>query len=157
MRAALDQQFDDLNGRAHAAGARQRMRSTECVARGIDGFNASTKSILEEVRLPGFGLGSGEVKAVWPRPTVPWNIAYAQSMAAMMTPPPLSPEMLAEVEREGGFENGGYVKVMQRRQREESDRVAEFYRKQEEGREAMAAAERQRQRDAYEERRRNGG
>jgi hypothetical protein len=153
--AALDQQVDELNGRAHAAGSRQRMRSTEACARGIDGFTAGTKSILEEIKLPGFGLGSGEVKAVWPRPKVPWNIAYAASMAAMMQPR-LDPQLQAEVEAEGGFEGGGYERVMKRRQREESERVAEFYRKREEGREALDAAERQRLHEAAMERRRLG-
>jgi hypothetical protein len=153
--AALDQQVDELNSRANAAGARQRMRSTEACARGIDGFTAGTKSILEEIKLPGFGLGSGEVKAVWPRPKVPWNIAYAASMAAMMQPR-LDPQLQAEVEAEGGFEGGGYERVMKRRQREERERVAEFYRKREEGREALDAAERQRLHEAAMERRRLG-
>jgi hypothetical protein len=65
--AAVDAKVHDLNNRANNVGARPRMRTFEMAAHGLDSWDQS-KSILEELRLPGFGLGSGTVPLAWPRP-----------------------------------------------------------------------------------------
>jgi hypothetical protein len=65
--AAVDAKVHDLNNRANNVGARPRMRTCEMAAHGLDSWDQS-KSILEELRLPGFGLGSGTVPLAWPRP-----------------------------------------------------------------------------------------
>jgi hypothetical protein len=140
---ALDKEVAELNGRAHAAGSQQRMRTTECKARGIDGFDASTKSVLTEIRLPVLGLGSGQTPMAWPRPAPPIGL---QVMAGMNF----------------GALGGGACTPEQYEERDralaaEAKRVSDFYARQEAGREALNMAELQRRRDAFEERRRNGG
>jgi hypothetical protein len=160
--AALDQQVDELNSRAHAAGARQRMRTTEWVARGIDSFTAGTKSILEEVQLPGFGLGSGEVKAVWPRPKPNFGSQIAAAMAPLFRGPQMDPALVAEanveVEARGGtvFFGEAYRRAVERRNQAQAERWAEEGRERERVREANAAEDAQRHRDAAAQRRRQG-
>jgi hypothetical protein len=46
-----------------------------------------------------------------------------QQVMAMTRGPQLDAETIGAVEREGGFANGGYQKVLQKRQREESERL----------------------------------
>jgi hypothetical protein len=77
-----------------------------------------------------------------------------QQVMAMTWGPQLDAETIAAVE--GGFANGGYQKVPQKRQREESERLAELGRERERQREAMATEEAQRQRETAAERRRQG-
>jgi hypothetical protein len=121
--AWVDEQIDSLNSRAHAAGTTQRMRSTEAQARGIDGFSATTNPISEIVRLPMFGLGSGEAMLAWPKSKPAWNLEYVQRVTGRRRWRHQSPRAA---------------------RRRRSQRMQEFYRKQEEGREALNDAARQR-------------
>jgi hypothetical protein len=160
--AVVDQQIDDLNGKASTIGERRRVRMTECVARGIDGFSAGTKSILEEVKLPGFGLGSGEVKVVWPRPKPNFGSQIAAAMAPLFRGPQMDPALVAEanaeVEASGGnvFFGEAYRRATERRSQAQAEKWAEEGRERERQRETAAAEEAQRHRDAAVERRRLG-
>jgi hypothetical protein len=145
---ATDKQIEALHIRAPAG--TPRMRKTEAVARGVERFEGATKSLLEEVKLPMFGVGSGAVTMAWPRPTVPWQIAYAQQVQQMTAGPAPDPAEIAEIEAAGGGWLGE-IAVRNKRAAEESARVAAYYERREHGREANNIAEAQ-----AEARRRNG-
>jgi hypothetical protein len=151
--ADVDKQIEALNDRAYEAGGASRMRTTEATARGVDHINGNTRSIMDMVRLPMFGIGSGEVPFAWPKPTTPIGLAL---MAAMPSPAQPDPQLLQEVAEAGGFEAGGLRKVLERRRQEEADQWERRGREQERQREAAAAEEAQRLREAAVERRRQG-
>jgi hypothetical protein len=151
--AYVDRQVDALNSRAHACSGASQMRTVEATARGVDHIAGNTKSILDLTRLPVFGLGSGEAGLVWPRPTVPLALAVA---AAMPTAPPPDPQLLAEVEAEGGFEAGGLRRVLAKRKQQEADEWEKRGREQERQRELARAEEAARLHTAAVERRQQG-
>jgi hypothetical protein len=146
---------DETIGNLHltsGCGVMRRLDGVECTARGIaGGFNAVTKSIVTEIKLPGFALGSGAIPMAWPRPVQPMSLSLMMPSA-----PPLDPQLLAEVEAAGGFENGGYRKVMERRRQQEAERWAEQGAARERERERLNAEEARRQHEAAQARRRQG-
>jgi hypothetical protein len=95
-----DEQIDSLHSRAHAAGAQQRMRMTEPSARGFDHFGANTKPISEVVRLPMFGLGSGDPGLAWPKATMPLSLAMMAGMGVPSSAPPPTDEERIERSRQ---------------------------------------------------------
>jgi hypothetical protein len=160
---ATDKLIDNLHDRAHAAGAQQRMRKTEAHARGVEQIDGgTTKSILEETKLPSFGLGSGTVPAAWPRPKEPWNLELMRAMQRLFTGPPMDPVLVAEANAEVEAKgesctfNEAYIRALQRRKQAEAEAWAERGRERERQREAAAAEERDRLREAAVERRRQG-
>lgn len=115
--AEVDKQIDALNNRAYAAGARQRCRLTEAAARGVDDL-ATVKTIASQVKLPLFGLGSGDPGLAWPRPAAPIALHL---MAAM-------PGAAPDAELQAAFETGGnegYVAALRKRDRDRADRLVE--------------------------------
>jgi hypothetical protein len=152
MVADVDRQVEALNDRAYSCGGQSRMRSVEAAARGVDHIAGNTRSILDLVKLPMFGLGSGEVGYAWPKPVTPIGL----SLMAAMAPPPPDPQLLAEVEAEGGFAAGGLRRVMEKRKQAEADEWERRGREQERQREQARAQESQRLHTAAVERRQRG-
>jgi hypothetical protein len=138
------------------------MRTTEAHSRGVERIGGTTKSILEEIRLPSFGLGSGTVPEAWPRPKEPWNLELMRAMQPLFTGPPMDPQLVAganaEVEASGGTVIFGeaYRRAVERRQQAQSEAWGEQGRERERQKEAAQAEERYRQREAAMERRRLG-
>ncbi len=130
--AQVDRQVDSLNTRAGQIGAPSQMRTVECAARGMDHLG-TTKPISELVRLPMFGLGSGNPGFAWPRPTAPLAL---QVMAAM-------PSAATDRRLQAAFERGGseeYLAVFRKRERDRADRLVEQGQQAERVREQRNAA-----------------
>jgi hypothetical protein len=137
--AACDKTIGDLHMRS-GVGVPRRLADVELAARGITSFGGS-RSIVTEIKLPGWTIGSGVAPPAWPRAAP--NYAFAMMPATMTAP--LDPEFASEVAAAGGGWHGETI-VRNRRRAEEVERTAAAGRERERQREAMKNAEAEEQR-----------